>query len=138
MNKFISLLICFFAIVSSEAQDARTLLDIQATAWNRGDLETFVETYENSPSITFLGKELSYGRDAVLARYRRNYGTAEKMGKLRFEVLNVRPLGADHAMVLGKFFLTRSVAGGGDASGHFTLLLRKGPNGWKIIHDHTS
>ena len=80
----------------------------------------------------------SYGRDAVLARYKRTYNTPEKMGKLRFEVLTLRPLGNDHAMVLGKFFLTRSATGGGDASGHFTLVLHKGPGGWKIVHDHTS
>ena len=134
MGKFISLLFCCTVF----AQDAKAILDTQAAAWNRGDLDAFVETYENSKAITFLGKELSYGRDAVLARYKRNYNTPEKMGKLRFEVLTVRPLGKDHAMVLGKFFLTRSAAGGGDASGHFTLLLHKGPGGWKIIHDHTS
>jgi uncharacterized protein (TIGR02246 family) len=134
MGKFISLLFCCTVF----AQDAKAVLDTQAAAWNRGDLEAFVQTYENSKSITFLGKELSYGRDAVLARYKRNYNTPEKMGKLRFEVLTVRPLGKDHAMVLGKFFLTRTAAGGGDATGHFTLLLHKGQGGWKIIHDHTS
>ena len=134
MGKFFSLLFCSALF----AQDARAVLDAQAAAWNRGDLETFVETYENSPSITFLGKELSHGRDAVLARYKRTYNTPEKMGKLRFEVIAFRPLGNDHAMVLGKFFLTRSAAGGGDASGHFTLILHNGPNGWKIVHDHTS
>ncbi|MFN0104107.1 MAG: YybH family protein [Bryobacteraceae bacterium] len=137
MAKFISILICF-AAAAAGAQDARAVLDAQVAAWNRGDLESFVETYENSPAITFLGKELSYGRAEVLARYKRTYNTAEKMGTLRFEVLKLRPLGKDHAMVLGKFFLTRSAAGGGDASGHFTLILHKGPSGWKIIHDHTS
>ena len=135
MAKFFLLII---SLLAANAQEARAVLDAQAAAWNRGDLETFVETYENSPSITFLGKELSHGRDAVLARYKRTYNTPEKMGKLRFEVLTLRPLGNDHAMVLGKFFLTRSASGGGDASGHFTLILHKGPGGWKIVHDHTS
>ncbi len=135
MIKFTFLII---SLVAASAQDARAVLDAQTAAWNRGDLETFVKTYENSPSITFLGKELSHGRDAVLARYKRTYNTPEKMGKLRFEVLTFRALGDDHAMVLGKFFLTRAAAGGGDASGHFTLILHKGPGGWKIIHDHTS
>jgi len=128
----------FISLVAANAQDARAVLEVQSAAWNRGDLETFVETYENSPSITFLGKELSHGRDAVLARYKRTYNTPEKMGKLRFEVLSYRALGADHAMVLGKFYLTRTAAGGGDASGHFTLILRKGKDGWKSVHYHTS
>ena len=138
MVKFIFALICLLMAGALAAQNARSVLDVQTAAWNRGDLETFVDTYENSPSITFLGKVLTRGRGEVLARYKRSYNTPEKMGKLRFEVLEERPLGADYVMVLGKFFLTRTVAGGGDASGQFTLILRKGPKGWKIIHDHTS
>ena len=137
MGKFISVLICFVATAAG-ARDLRGILDAQAAAWNRGDLAAFVETYENSPSITFLGKTLSRGRGEVLARYKRTYDTAEKMGKLRFEIVEQRALGKDHAIVLGKFFLTRSAAGGGDASGQFTLILHKGADGWKIIHDHTS
>jgi uncharacterized protein (TIGR02246 family) len=136
MGKFISSIFCFALLAS--AQDARAVLDSQTAAWNRGDLKTFVDTYEDSPSITFLGTALSKGRAEVLARYQRKYDTREKMGKLRFEILEYRALGDAHAMVLGRFFLTRSQAGGGDATGHFTLILRKGPNGWKIIHDHTS
>ena len=134
MGKFILLAFCLVAV----AQDARVVLDAQAAAWNRGDLEAFVDTYENSPKITFLGKALSHGRAEVLARYKRTYDTAEKMGKLRFELMEQRPLGSDYVMVLGKFFLTRTAAGGGDATGQFTLILHKGPGGWKIIHDHTS
>lgn len=134
MGKFILLTFCLVA----GAQDARAVLDAQVAAWNRGDLAAFVETYENSPTITFLGKTLSHGRTEVLARYKRTYDTPEKMGTLRFEVLEQRLLGPDYAMVLGKFFLSRTPAGGGNATGQFTLILRKGPSGWKIIHDHTS
>ena len=128
----------FFLCLAAAAQDARAVLAAQAAAWNRGDLESFVETYENSPSITFLGKELSRGRGEVLARYKRSYGSPERMGQLRFEIIEFRPLGAEHALLLGKFFLTRTAAGGGNASGQFTLVFHKGPKGWKIVHDHTS
>ena len=138
MGKFISVFLCFAVAAAMGADEAGAVLAEQTAAWNRGDLVAFVSTYEDSPSITFLGKVLSHGRSEVLARYRRNYDTPEKMGKLRFEILESRALGADHAMILGKFFLTRTAAGGGDATGHFTLILRKGPKGWKIIHDHTS
>jgi uncharacterized protein (TIGR02246 family) len=134
MGKFILFLIC----LAAGAQEARHILDVQAAAWNRGDLETFVETYENSPTITFLGSALSHGRAEVLARYKKTYDTREKMGNLRFEALEQRALGADHAIVIGKFLLTRTAAAGGDAKGQFTLILHKGPGGWKIIHDHTS
>lgn len=136
MVKFISFFFCFAA--ATWAQGAAAVLSTQAAAWNRGDLATFVETYEDSPTITFLGKALSRGRAEVLARYKRTYDTPEKMGSLRFEIVEERPLGAAHALIIGKFFLTRTDAGGGNASGNFTLILHKGAKGWKIIHDHTS
>ncbi len=121
-------------------QDAavRAVLTEQTAAWNRGDLDAFAATYENSPQITFFGKSLNRGYADVLARYKKTYGTPESMGQLRFEIVESRPLGNDHALVLGKFFLTRSKAGGGDATGQFTLVLRKTKQGWKIVHDHTS
>jgi len=136
MPKFIPILICF--ALAAAAQDIKTVLEAQTEAWNRGDLVAFVDTYEDSPTITFLGKTLSHGRAELLARYQQNYGTPEKMGRLRFEILDQRPLGETHAVILGKFFLTRSTAGSGDATGQFTLILHKGKNSWKIIHDHTS
>ncbi len=124
-------------IYGQEAAIAAVLAE-QSAAWNRGDLETFTATYENSPRITFLGKTLNRGYAEVLARYKKSYGSREAMGKLRFELLETRLLGKDYAMVLGKFFLTRNATGGGDATGQFTLVLRKTKQGWKIVHDHTS
>lgn len=124
-------------LYGQEAAIAAVLTE-QTAAWNRGDLEAFTSTYENSPRITFLGKTLNRGYSEVLARYKKSYGTREAMGKLRFELVETRMLGADHAMVLGKFFLTRTAEGGGDATGQFTLVLKKTKQGWKIVHDHTS
>jgi uncharacterized protein (TIGR02246 family) len=138
MGKFISGLFCFVLAAGAADPGPRAVLEEQTAAWNRGDLRTFVETYEDSPAITFLGKALSRGRAEVLARYQKNYNTPERMGKLRFEILETRALGGEHTMILGKFFLTRTAAGGGDATGHFTLILKKTAKGWKIIHDHTS
>ena len=75
---------------------------------------------------------------AILERYRRSYGSPAKMGTLTFSEIEVRPLGTGFALATGKFFLKRTSEGGGDASGHFSLVLHKGADGWKIIHDHTS
>ncbi|MBM3786902.1 MAG: SgcJ/EcaC family oxidoreductase [Acidobacteria bacterium] len=124
--------------VAAAGADVRAVLDQQAAAWNRGDLKAFVETYEDSAEITFLGKELWRGRANVLARYERTYSTKEKMGSLRFEIVESKALGATHHLILGKFFLTRSAAGGGNATGNFTLVLKQTAKSWKIIHDHTS
>jgi ketosteroid isomerase-like protein len=60
------------------------------------------------------------------------------MGTLTFSEIDVKPLGDGYALANGKFSLKRTQAGGGDASGRFTLVLRKTPSGWRIIHDHSS
>jgi len=108
-------------------------------AWNRGDLVAFASYYEDSPETTFMGKEVVRGgTKAILDRYKRSYPTPEAMGALTFSEIEVRPLAEGVALVTGKFALKRTAAGGGDASGRYTLIVRKTPSGWKIIHDHTS
>lgn len=140
MSKFSLSCICVLFVTLAAAQEngAKAVLEAQAAAWNRGDLVAFVDTYENSPETSFLGKNLTKGRDGVLARYRKTYDTPEKMGKLKFDIFEARMLGPEYALILGHFHLTRTTAGGGDASGNFSLVLHKGKGGWKIIHDHTS
>src|SRR5271157_4233598 len=123
------------------AQDAaiRTILKDSEAAWNRGDLVAFASYYEDSPDTTFIGREVVRGgTKAILDRYRRAYPTREAMGTLTFWEIAVRPLARGVALATGKFALQRTAAGGGDTSGRFTLILRRTPAGWKIIHDHTS
>lgn len=125
---------------SAPADDAaiRGLLDAQQAAWNRGDVVAFMHGYADSPRTTFIGKTLEHGYAMILARYQRAYATSAAMGHLDFTDLDVRMLGADHAVVTGRYHLDRSAAGGGDASGLFSLVLEKTSAGWKIILDHTS
>jgi uncharacterized protein (TIGR02246 family) len=108
-------------------------------AWNRGDLAAFAADYEDSPETTFIGRDITHGGvQAILDRYRRGYPTPEAMGTLTFSEIVVRPLGSDYVLANGRFALKRTAAGGGDAAGRFTLVLRKTKAGWKIIHDHSS
>jgi uncharacterized protein (TIGR02246 family) len=138
------ILICCAPLLLSQnafAQNAeiRTILKDSETAWNRGDLVAFASYYEDSPETTFMGKEVTRGgTKAILERYRKGYPTPEAMGTLTFSELEVRPLAEGVALTTGKYFLKRTAAGGGDATGRFTLILRKTPAGWKIIHDHSS
>lgn len=116
----------------------RKVLDDQVIAWNRGDIDEFMKGYENSKDITFVGKAVSRGYDALLARYHRDYGDKAKMGTLRFEEVEVKMLNAKHALILGRYALERSAVGGGPATGRYTLIAKKTGAGWKLIHDHTS
>jgi beta-aspartyl-peptidase (threonine type) len=114
------------------------VLNAQVQAWNNHDLEQFMQGYWQSPELTFFsGGEESHGWDAALDRYRKRYqGEGRDMGKLEFANLNILPLSSRAALVRGEWHLT--LFDGKTPHGLFTLIFRKFPEGWKIIHDHTS
>jgi uncharacterized protein (TIGR02246 family) len=129
----------FAPLLMAQTDEIRTMLKNSEAAWNRGDLLAFATDYEDSPDTTFVGREVTRGGvQAILGRYQRAYGTRQKMGTLTFSEIEVRELGAGFALAIGKFSLKRTTEGGGDASGRFTLVLKKTAAGWKIIHDHSS
>ena len=119
-------------------QDAvrQVLLDQQA-AWNRGDLEAFMVGYRHSPDLTFFsGGTERHGWDDTLARYRQRYqGEGREMGKLTFSDLRIDVLGPDAAYVRGHW---QVVTNKETLGGLFTLVFKKFPEGWRIVHDHTS
>jgi len=137
--------IAAFAL-SSIAQDAgdtaraaiRKVIEYQQAAWNRHDLEAFMSGYWNSPELTFFsGGHQSKGWQAALDRYKNNYqGAGHEMGKLEFANLRIEMLGPEAAFVRGEFHLTMS--DGKTPHGLFTLVFRKFPEGWKIVHDHSA
>ena len=119
--------------------DTRAINDVlsaQQSAWNRGDVDAFLVGYWRSPELTFSGSSgVSRGWDGVLARYKKSYPNHAAMGQLEFSDLEFRFLGPDAALVLGQWHLKRE---SGDIGGVFTLVWQRFPDGWKIIHDHTS
>lgn len=129
------------------AQDATTaqsraaiesILKGQKEAWNRKDLDAFMTGYWNSPDLTFFsGGHMTSGWQGALERYRKTYQAAGKeMGTLDFYDLRIEPLGPESAFVRGAWHLT--MTDGKTPHGLFTLVFHRFPDGWKIIHDHTS
>ncbi len=115
------------------------MMDKSQATWNRGDLAAFAADYEDSPDTTFVGKDVTHGGvAAVLARYQSHYPNREAMGTLTYSELAIRVLSPELVLANGKYSLKRTAAGGGDATGRFTLVIRKTAKGWKIIHDHSS
>jgi uncharacterized protein (TIGR02246 family) len=111
------------------------LLQSTAVAWNGGDLDAFVAPYADD--ATYMTATGPIGRDAIKARYASKYFTGGKPDQqVRFDQTTVRPLGADHALMTGRFTLS----GGGqpDRSGWFSLVWKRTPSGWRILHDHSS
>jgi len=114
----------------------RAILDAQQSAWNQGKVDVFLEGYWKSDGLTFSGSQgITRGFAGVQDRYRRSYPDRQAMGKLDFTGLEVRILNPDAALVLGHWHLTREK---GDIGGVFSLVFQRLPEGWRVIHDHTS
>jgi ketosteroid isomerase-like protein len=138
-------LICLAPILRStsiQAQigDATTeienVLRAQEAAWNRSDIDAFMNGYWRSDKTVFVsGDEVTRGWQKVLDRYKAKYSDRAKMGTLTFSDLEITPISNDSAVALGSWKLKRA---NDEPRGRFTLIFRKFPDGWKIIHDHTS
>lgn len=140
MKKRLLVFFMLTAIVATaqkgEEAQIRKLLAVQTEAWNRGDLEGFMQTYWKSDSLMFIGKNgIQWGWQATLDNYRKGYPDTAAMGKLSFDILVVKKLSPDYFYVVGKWMLGRTI---GDLSGHYNLLLRKIKGRWVIVADHSS
>jgi ketosteroid isomerase-like protein len=121
---------------SSAAAAIQAVLDAQRDAWNKGDIEGYMDGYERSDKIIFIsGDNLTRGWQTVHDRYKKNYDTREKMGTLTFSDIETMLLSKDTAKVTGRWHLKRA---NDEPHGRFTLIFRRTKQGWKIIHDHTS
>jgi uncharacterized protein (TIGR02246 family) len=147
MRVWLAMLFLVLTLVSESVGEGRSqgaeaaitnVLQEQTDAWNRHDLEAFMAGYWNSPELTFFsGAHESKGWQAALERYKKTYqGAGHEMGKLEFSNLRIEMLGPDSAFVRGEFHLTMS--DGKTPHGLFTLIFRKFPEGWKIVHDHSA
>ena len=135
---FAALALAILLPADPKPEDAiRAVLTDQEAAWNRGDLNVFMKGYWKSDQLRFYsGGTVTSGWQATLDRYRKRYqAEGKEMGKLTFTDLEVEVLGPDAAMARGRWKLKLSKE---NPEGLFTLVLKKFPDGWKIVHDHTS
>jgi len=141
MKSIVVIITFLFSVSNAKAQSKdeiaiRNLLRTQTTAWNNGDLDNFMIGYWQSDSLMFIGKSgITYGWERTLENYKKGYPDTAAMGKLNFDILQVKRLSAIYFFVVGKWHLTRSI---GNVEGHFTLLFRKIKNKWVIVADHSS
>jgi ketosteroid isomerase-like protein len=124
-------------VVVAPEQEIRTVLEEQDVAWNRGDLDGFMKGYWNSPDLSFYSAaNKTRGWQATLERYQKKYKSEGKeMGKLTFSELDIELLGPTSAVVRGRWHLKMSKE---EPHGLFTLIFKRFPEGWRIVHDHTS
>jgi ketosteroid isomerase-like protein len=143
MKKLLSLLLLISMIGSAatvfatpEANDEiRAVLNAQVAAWNRGDIDGFMDGYVRSDKLEFVsGGKVTRGWQTVRDRYYRKYDDAAKMGRLTFSDIKYDSLNAKHVIVLGRWSLRRK---NDNPHGTFELIFRLTPAGWRIVHDHT-
>jgi len=139
MKAFIFSALFFLLTLVANAQDKKPILDlleIQRAAWNKGNLDDFMQTYWKSDSLLFVGQSgPKYGWQTTLDNYRRSYPDRAAMGILTFDIREVRFITEQDAFVLGAWHLQREKD---TPNGYFTLLLKKIDGQWKIIADHSS
>ncbi len=112
------------------------VLDKQAAAWNKGDIETYMQGYWNNDSLLFIGsKGPVYGYKPTLERYKKSYPDKQAMGVLNFSALMFKKLSDEYYYVTGKWSLQRDKD---NPNGYFTLLFRKMDGKWSIVADHSS
>ena len=139
---FLSLFIVTTSLFSQKQvsqKDSLVIINIlskQQDDWNRGDIDAFMQGYLKSDKLVFSGASGPiYGWEATRNRYKKTYSDRQKMGKLKFGVLNIIGLSPNVIQLQGKYFLKRTI---GDAQGYFTLNWIRNNNQWYIISDHTS
>ena len=121
---------------SNSVTEIQSVLTVQQDAWNRGDIDAFMNGYERSASTVFISEdEVRRGWETVRDRYKIKYSDRAKMGTLSFSEIEVTMLSPDAAVVLGRWRLKRA---NDEPHGRFTLIFKRLPEGWRIIHDHTS
>jgi len=135
----VGMMLCLKAAPAFQVDDIKTellrILDLQKAAWNRQDIEGFMAYYWNSGMFTFQsGANRLRGWGALLERYKKSY-SGENWGILDFTDLEVNALGADHAYVIGRYKLALKDT---RREGLFTIIFKRFPEGWRIIHDHSS
>jgi uncharacterized protein (TIGR02246 family) len=121
---------------STSVAEIKSVLTAQQDAWNRGDIDAFMNGYARSASTVFVSQdEVSRGWETVRDRYRVKYSDRTKMGTLTFSEIEVTMVSPDAAVVLGRWRLKRT---SDEPHGRFTLIFKRLSEGWRIVHDHTS
>ena len=143
MKKTIFCCILLLFLTATQAQSTlettlKSTLQEQATAWNKGDIDAFMQAYWQSDELQFIGsKKVTYGWQNTLDNYKKGYPDKATMGQLTFEVIDIKKLGRKSASLTGKWMLQRD-ADKGDVGGHFLLLWQKIKGKWVIVADCTN
>ncbi len=141
MKRFMLVLLTGILSIAGLAQSKqdsaiKQILEKQTEAWNKGDIDAFMQTYWKSDSLVFVGKNgVAYGWQNTLDNYRKGYPDKTAMGRLQFTIIRIESLSDQVYNVIGKWHLTRTI---GNLQGHYTLIIKRINDKWLIVQDHSS
>ena len=111
----------------------RLVLEKQVTAWNKHDLEGFMDGYWKSDQLKFYGASgLTLGWDQTLENYKKRYPTKRETGTLNFVINDISIIEGNNYWVMGEYHLKREI---GDAEGIFIIIFKQINGEWKIVAD---
>lgn len=125
-------------MASRQELDVIKILLAQERAWNKGDIDGFMQGFKDSPSTLFIARQVSKGYSEISAEYKHDYPNRSSMGQLGYSELEVHTLSDKLAICIGHYHLDRSKRDGGSADGLFSLVLEDTADGWRIVVDHTT
>lgn len=111
----------------------RLVMEAQEIAWNKHDLEGFMQGYWKSDQLKFYGANgLTVGWENTLANYKKRYPTTKESGTLNFVINDISKIEGDNYWVMGEYYLKREI---GAADGVFIIIFKKIDGLWKIVAD---
>ena len=117
--------------------EVTTMFERSASAWNRGDLDTFMTDYLPGDRTTYVtSKGVIHGPAAIRERYAPRFAPGGMHDSLSFEGIEVDPLAPDVINVIAYYVLMR-----GDslvARGPTSLVMVRDNGRLRIVHDHSS
>jgi len=123
-------------MVAADAEAIRAVFDVTTDGWNRSELSAYLSAY--TESATAMGSTgLVRGRNAIGDQMRAGYWrTGRPLQTLRYDHLEIRPLGPNYALATGQYILT--AMGRPDRTGWFSTIWVRTAQGWRMMHDHSS
>ena len=140
-HRFSLFILIFILAASAQASPApikeiTDVLQAQVAAWNRGDLDAYMNGYADDRNTEIAsGDTITRGWKALRNHYRKKYRGREQMGHVSFPEVRITILSSDAAAVIGRWQLQRP---SDEAHGSFALLMRRRPEGWRIVRDYTA
>lgn len=119
------------------AQEVKQALERQVSAWNKGNLETAMAFYWNSPEMLWISKSgIEKGYQEVLDMFLRDFTDRSKMGVYSYEPLHIEQVSPEAVYFV--FCWKIELEGKRLMGGVSSQLWKKLDGRWVVTAEHAS